>query len=228
MALCAAVVIVEAAFRPRGGHGWEFLALMCVGAASSRLKVKLPGLNGNLSVNLPFIFIALTRLSMAEALVVAAVSVFIQSIPKAPDQFVPIRALFNTSTSLLAAGLGWGLFYFGLVIAHMNLEASLAMACTTHLLVSTVPVAVVLSLAENRAAVRTWSEILHLSFPYYVASAGLTSIAAGLGGSATWALLAGIACVMYVVYRSYRVYFNTMRKVQSDQTLTLAKAAAAN
>jgi len=225
MAVSAAMVLVQFATAPREWHRWEFLGLALAGAISSRLKVKLPGLNGNMSVNLPFIFIAMTRLGMGEALVVAGVSVFVQSIPKAPHKFVPVHALFNISTALVAAGLGWDTFHLGLA-AHWNLEAALVLACASHFLASIVPVAVIISLVENRPAFRTWSDIFDLSFPYYLASTGLTSIMAGVGVHANWATLVGIACVMFVTYRCYRRYFTAMQNSQLAQP-ALAKAAAA-
>ena len=210
MALSAAMMLVRVASGAHDWHNREFLGLLIAGAVSSRLKVKLPGLDGNISVNLPFIFIAMTQLSVGEALLVALVSVFIQSIPKAPHKFVPVKVLFNLSTALVAAGLGWHAFRFALE-SHLNVAAALALSCITHFLVSTVPVAVILSLVEHWSAVRTWMNIVQLSFPYYLASTGLVSIAAGVGGHTSWPTLLGVTCVMFVTYRSYRLYFSTMR-----------------
>jgi len=134
--------------------------------------------------------------------------------------------VFNTSTALLAAGLSWDVLRYGLD-QRFGLEAALVLACAAYLFVSTVPVAVVLSLAEGKEAFGTWSEILHLSFPYYLASTGLASIAVGLGGHAYWPTLAGVACVSFVMYRSYRTYFTAMRKELLTQSSPLVKAAAA-
>jgi hypothetical protein len=210
MAISAAMMLVPVASGPHDWHSPEFLGLVIAGAVSSRLKVKLPGLNGNMSVNLPFIFIAITQLSVGEALLVALVSVFIQSIPQASHKSVPVQVLFNLSTALVAAGLGWHTFRF-VLNSHLNVAAALALSCATHFLVSTVPVAVILSLVDNRPAVRTWVNIVQLSFPYYLASTGLVSIAAGVGGHTNWPTLLGVTCVMFVTYRSYRLYFSTMR-----------------
>ena len=210
MALSAAMTLVQVASATHDWHSGQFLGLLIAGAVSSRLKVKLPGLDGNMSVNLPFIFIAMTQLSVGEALLVALVSVFIQSIPQGPHKFVPVQVLFNLSTALVAAGLGWHVFRF-VLDSHLNVAAALALSCATHFLVSTVPVAVILSLVESRPAVRTWMNIVQLSFPYYLASTGLVSIAAGLGGHTNWPTLVGVTCVMFVTYRSYRLYFNAMR-----------------
>lgn len=39
-------------------HPGEGIALAMIALAASRMKVKLPGLNGSMSVNLPFVLIA--------------------------------------------------------------------------------------------------------------------------------------------------------------------------
>ena len=51
----------------------EFLALLLISALASRLKLKLPGMDSNMSVNLPFLLLAVIRLSLFEALLVALV-----------------------------------------------------------------------------------------------------------------------------------------------------------
>src|SRR6202521_781063 len=109
--ICASAILIHGFFRIHGWHSWEFLSLLVVAALTSRLKIKLPGLNGNMSVSLPFILIAVTQLSLAEALAVAASSIFIQSIPRGPHKFRPVQVLFNVSTGLVAAELGWQIFH---------------------------------------------------------------------------------------------------------------------
>lgn len=227
MALNAALVLFQSVSAHQQWHFWEFLGLALAGAASSRFKVKLPGVNGNMSVNLPFIFIAMTQLSVCEALAVAAISVFVQGIPKAPHKFVPVQALFNVSTAVVAAGLGWYAFSLAFV-SHRSVAGSLVLACATHLLASTVPVAVIIALTDNRRLFRTWVNIVELSFPYCLASTGLASIAAGVGGHTNWPMLVGIACVMFVTYRSYRLYFAAMRDSQGTEPARVNAAAAGN
>ena len=207
-------MLAQSVAGPREWHRWEFLGLALAGSISSRLKVKLPGLNGNMSVNLPFIFLAMTQLSIAEALAVAGLSVLVQSIPTAPHKFVPVHVLFNVSTALVAAGLGWNTFRLASA-AGLSLPVTLALACAAHLLVSTVSVATIISLAENRRWFRTGSDIFHLSFPYYLASTGVASITTGVGHHASWPTLLGVACVMFVTYRSYRLISLPRRMDQS-------------
>ncbi|HYL13871.1 MAG TPA: hypothetical protein VEV41_12595, partial [Terriglobales bacterium] len=160
---------------------------------------------GNMSVSLPFILIAVTQLSLPEALMVAAFSVFVQSIPKHSKKFRAVQVLFNVSTGVISAGLGWQALHRSAAL-HLN-PASLLLGCAVYFFASTIPVAVIISLTENRSAFHTWSDIVHLSFPYYLASTGLASIAAAIGGHANWPMLIGMSLVMFVTYHSYRLYF---------------------
>jgi hypothetical protein len=204
--MCALAILIHSLFTMHGWHSWEFLSLLLVAALTSRLKIKLPGLNGNMSVSLPFILIAVTQLSLAEALAVASSSILIQSVPRAPHKFKPVQMMFNVSTGLIAAEVGWQTFH-RMSVLNFTPTVSLLAGCAAYFFASTLPVAMIISLSENRKAFGTWSEIVHLSFPYYLASTGLASIAAALGGNASWPMLVGMSLVMFVTYRSYRVYF---------------------
>ena len=72
--LGGSVVIGRAALEVRALPHLPFLAILAIALPASRLKLKLPGLNGNMSVNLPFILLAAVTLSAFEALALAMVS----------------------------------------------------------------------------------------------------------------------------------------------------------
>lgn len=214
IALCASAMVVDGVYRASSWHIWEFLGLVVLATLTARLKVKLPGVNSNMSVSMPFLFIAMTQLSLPEMLFTAAMSVFTQSVPKAPHKFNPVHALFNVATGVLATGLGWEAFHRGASM-HANSTASLLAGCLAYLFASTLPVAAIISLTDNHNVFRTWFDILQLSFPHYVASAGLASITMSLEGNTTWSLLVGVGLVTVVMYNSYRRYFAT-RSVQAS------------
>jgi hypothetical protein len=226
--ICASAVLIHGLFSIHGWHSWEFLSLLVVAALTSRLKIKLPDLNGNMSVSLPFILIAMTQLSLPEALAVAASSIFIQSVPRQRNKFRPVQVLFNVSTGLVAAELGWQVFQ-RVSVLNFTPTLSLLSGCAAYFFASTIPVAMIISLTEKRDAFPTWSEIVHLSFPYYVASTGLASIAAAIGGHASWPMLVGMSLVMFVTYRSYRVYFGLAgTSAPASLTVQSLKAKSAN
>jgi hypothetical protein len=55
--LGGAVVIGWGALEVRAWPHLPFLAMLTIALSASRLKLKLPGLNGNMSVNLPSFFL---------------------------------------------------------------------------------------------------------------------------------------------------------------------------
>jgi hypothetical protein len=84
-------------------------------------------------------------------------------------------------------------------------------------------VAGVIKLAEGVALRRVWLSIVQLSFPYYVLSAGLTSMVHLVNHHVGLRALL-IFPVMYGIYQSYRLYFD---RTEALRTAPLAKVAAA-
>jgi hypothetical protein len=164
---------------------------------ASRLKLKLPGLNGNMSVNVPFILIAVAQLSLFEALLVALPSSVAQCLPKGGGKPKLIQILFNVSTMAVAVGVG------GLICQAQFL----VLAAAGFFLAQTIPVATIISLTESGRILRIWSSIAHLSFPYYVLSAGITSIVTAASQYIGWQIPLLVLPVMYAIYRSYQLYF---------------------
>src|SRR5258708_1633651 len=86
-------------------HLVQAAALLALAAATSRMKVKLPGITGNMSVNLPFLLIAAISLSAVEATAIACLSTVLQSLPKPRNKFKSEQMLFNVSMMGFAASL---------------------------------------------------------------------------------------------------------------------------
>src|ERR1700735_5809481 len=63
------------------------LASLALAAATSRMKVKLPGIEGNLSVNLPFLLMAVVSLSAVEAGLIAGIDTVVQCWPQPDKKF---------------------------------------------------------------------------------------------------------------------------------------------
>jgi len=219
-------LIVASAIRQRQPmHYLQFFVIFGLSLIASRLKLKLPGLTGNMSVNLPFILIAVVELSLFEALLIALASTVVQCFPKNGGRPQAVKMLFNVSTMAGAVGLA-GLIFQGrmpLPTAWLSGSLLLAMAGATFFLVQTLPVAAIIALTEGGTMVRTWSSIVQLSFPYYVLSAGVASIVTTASQHWGWQVPLFVLPVMYGVYRSYQVYFG---RPETSVRPTLAKAAA--
>jgi hypothetical protein len=222
----AAVMVARSISRMQPLHGFEFVSVLCLALLASRMRIKLPGLSGNMSVNLPFILFAVVQLSLFEALLIAVASTVAQCFPKkGGGKPKPIQVLFNVSTMAIAVGLG-GLIFQGRVplrFAWFSGSLLVALAGTGFFLAQTIPVATIISLTEGGSVARIWSNILHLSFPYYVLSAGITSIVTTASRLVGWQVPLLLLPVMYGVYRSYKLYFGST--VASAGVLVMAKGA---
>jgi hypothetical protein len=105
-----------------------------------------------------------------------------------------------------AAGL---LFHQQMLSRVSWVSAPLLMATTTatFFLGQTLPVSVIVALTDGGAVRRIWTNIAQMSFPYYVVSAGLTSMVNSVGHHIGWLAAVMLLPVMYAIYRSYRLYF---------------------
>jgi hypothetical protein len=102
--LGGAAVIGRVGLSVRAWPHLPFLAMLAVALPASRLKLKLPGLNGNMSMNLPFVLLAAVTLSAFEALVLATVSAAVQTLPQHGNRIRPVQMIFNVSTMALLSG----------------------------------------------------------------------------------------------------------------------------
>ena len=202
------------------------LAILVLAAATSRMKVKLPGITGNMSVNLPFLLMAVVNLSSMEAIAIACVSTVVQCWPKRNGEFKPERMLFNVSMMAFAtsvASLMWNAGWLGQSASAK--PVMLALATTTFFLGQTAPVAGIIKLTEGVAMHQIWLSIAQLSFPYFVISAGMTSIVNVVSHHMGWELALAVFPVMFCIHRSYRRYFEPA--VEAPRSTPLARAASA-
>jgi hypothetical protein len=229
MTLAAAIAAGCASFASHTVHAYLALAVLALAVASSRMKVKLPGINGNMSVNLPFLITAVVSLSSAEAVLVTCVSTAVQCWPRKNAKFNPQQMLFNLSMMAFASSIAT-------LVAHPawpnrmhwnETAVGLVLGAAALFLGQTLPVAAILAVSENKKATAIWWEIAHLAFPYYVISAGVTSMVQAVGVHLSWGLALAVFPVMYCIYRSYRVYFSRMAETMRSEVLVRTAGAGA-
>lgn len=228
MALAAVSVAGYASFASHAKHPYLALAVLALAAASSRMKVKLPRINGNMSVNLPFLLTAVMNLSSAEAVLVTGISTAVQCWPRKNSKFNPQQMTFNLSMMVFATSLASLMSHANWLpgsATPLNATLGLVLATAALFLGQTMPVAGIVAVSEGKRASNLWWDLAHLSFPYYVLSAGLTSMVQAVGGHLSWGLALGVFPVMFAIHRSYRVYFSRM--VETMRTEVLVRAAGA-
>jgi hypothetical protein len=205
------------------------LAVLALAAVTSRMKVKLPGVNGNMSVNLPFLLTAVVSLSAAEAVVITLVSTVVQCWPRNNAKFNPQQMAFNLSMMSFASCLA-SLMFHAVWLGGMQWSSStlgLVLATTTLFLGQTAPVAAIVAVSEGKAAGQIWWGLAHFSFPYYVVSAGVTTMVQAVSSHLGWGLALAAFPVMYGIHRSYKLYFGKMAQTLRPEVAVKAMGAGA-
>jgi hypothetical protein len=226
MVAAAASLSAYSALKSQALHFYFALTVLLLAAATSRMKVKLPGINGNMSVNLPFLLVAIVNLSAAEVVVITVISTLVQCWPKRGAKLKPEQMTFNISMIAFATCLASAVFHAqALQGAHSSMPLGLALATATLLLGQTIPVAAILAVSEGKSAVSIWRNLLQLSFPYYVVSAGVVSMLQTVGNHMGWTLALGLFPAMYGIHASYHFYFSKMADSAAASILTRAAHA---
>jgi hypothetical protein len=201
-ALAGATVLVYGLVHLRPASLLEFFVFLALGVVASRLKVKLPGVQGTMSVNLPFFLMAAVKLSVSEALVIACVGALAQSFGRSR----PVQTAFNAATLTNAVALA-ALAAAAVVQRQLALPVASLAAGAAYFLTNTILMTLVLWLAEGEKPLPIWARMVGLSFPYYLLSATIAATVCGGIENAGWTLPWIVLVAMYLTYRSYRVYF---------------------
>jgi hypothetical protein len=221
--VAGAGVLGYAIFRANSFHGAEFALFLVVACVAARMKVKLPGVTGSMSVNLPFILLALVEMSVAEALALACLSNLTQCLPRQGEKFHWIQAVFNFNAMALAVGATtW--IYGCSRLAGLSSPSRLMIATAAFFLLNTALVATVMSLAEEKDALHTWTGIFELTFPYFLLSAAIAAVAIMLAENPPWQAPLEILPLMFIVCESYRRYFTLQFQVSTTAVRSLPPA----
>lgn len=198
----------------------RFFSFLVVSCLAARLKVKLPGLTGSMSVNLPFILVAAAEMSPSEAMAVACFSTFVQCLPRATQKFNTVQAIFNFCNMALA--VAFTRLILGSAFNSMSHSRGLllALAAGGFFIANTVPVAIVIWLTEAKSALKVWGNIFQLSFPYFVLSAGVAGLVVAASQQISWQVPLLVLPIMLGVFHSYRLYFGK----DTETTLRMSKA----
>ena|SRR5215467_3916410 len=218
-----------AGFASHTPHAYFALGVLALAAATSRMKVKLPGINGNMSVNLPFLFTAVVNLSAVEAAVITCISTTVQCWPRKGAKFNPQQMAFNLSMMVFAISSASLIFHAvanSSTLWHSSTLA-LVLGTVTLFLGQTAPVASIVAISESKSPRQVWLNLAQLSFPYYVVSVGVTSMVQAMTSHLGWGLALAVFPVMFVIHRSYRMYFNAMTEAANPQLLVRVAGAGA-
>jgi uncharacterized paraquat-inducible protein A len=195
--------------------------LMAAGIVASRLKVKLPGVLGNMSGNVPIVLLAILRLSLPGALLVALAAAISQSYASGSKRPQPVQFFFNACTLVNASAVAYWTLHHASDESPATAMLMLIASAAVYFLANTVPVAGIIAITEQQNAFSLWRKVFLWSFPNYVIGAGMAAIMSALGNMAGWLALATLMSALFAVYQCYKVYV-THSQFQPQQSVAAA------
>ncbi|HEY6971767.1 MAG TPA: hypothetical protein VJA94_21325, partial [Candidatus Angelobacter sp.] len=208
IALSGLAVLGNALMHAGSDNRVRFVSFLLVACIAARLKVKLPGVTGTMSVNLPFILVAVAEMNTAEAMVVSCMSTLVQCVPTAGKKFNWVQTLFNFCNMALAVG-ATRLLYDSALLESIIKSRPLLLALVTvgYFAVNSVPVAIIIWLTEGKNPVRAWVTMFQLSYPYFLIGASVAGLVIAVSSRVAWQLPVLVLPLMLGVFYSYRRYF---------------------
>ncbi len=180
----------------------RFVVFLTAILLSSRLKVALPQGDGSMSLNFPFLFLAIVQLSPLQAILLAALSVAAQCRIRVKKLFTAVQILFNVANSMSATATAY-LVYSVFIKLGMALAPALSLAAAAFFCCSTIPVALAIATSKREPAYPLWKKEFPWYLPFYLVGAALAAaadrIGAAFGPSSSLLLIP----LVYTVYRAY-------------------------
>ena len=202
----------------------SFIIYLIIAVLASGLKLQLPGVTGTISVSFVFVLIGVASLNLAQVLVVGGSSILVQYLWQSSTRLRIVQVLFNLASVSFAISASY-YAYHSVWLRSLPLEMSvmLGILACVYFFCTTILIAAVIALTENKSIGKVWRATYLWSFPYYLlgaATAGLFEIAKHRLG---WQTSMLVAPVMYLVYRSYRLYLGRLEdeKKHAQETAAL-------
>jgi PAS domain S-box-containing protein len=197
---------------------------------ASGLKVPLPGVTGTMSVLFLFLLAGTVELGLSETMLIGAVCVLVQSYWHARVRPRLVQVVFSVASILIAIASSYFVYHAPLLrTASVGSPFRLALASSVFFVTNTFPIAAVIALTERKSLAEVWRNCYCWSFPYYLVGAAIVGVFTFTNRMLDWQAWLLILPVVYVIFRSYRLYIDqlhTERKRAEEQRLHASEVAS--
>ena len=196
-----------AGFQWHSQDAMRFAGFLVLTVAASTFKVRLPGMRGTISVNFVLMLVAISQLSLSEAVFLSAIAGMVQCVWKAKQPVTSMRIFFNAACLALSTAASYVICRGALAGWTSESLVGLLIAATIVLYtVNTFMVAIVLCLVEHKPLRTILQGCYFWSCPYHLvgtAAAGLMIETCRVAG---WQPSLLVLPVMGLVHLSYRLH----------------------
>ena len=193
----------------------QFCFYLVFAALSSQMKVRMPGVNGTMSVNFVFTLLAVTSLDPGKSVIVCVTGALTQLLWNSKSKLKPIHVMFNAASSAISCGFAYLVFHSE-PLRLINSTFPIMVFWTTigFFVCNTASVATIAALSLEKPVLKLWRENYFWTAPQYLFGALMTWMIHTLVGVVGWEVSVLVLPGVFFVDRSYRLYLGRLEQEQ--------------
>ena len=189
----------------------KFACYMAAAILASSFKVRVPGIEGTLSMNFLFTLIGILEMSLPETLLIGLTSTLAQSYWRTSKRLQPVQLAFNLSQVTICSAAAYGAYrIISIYVLHGPGPLALLAAAITHFVIGTASMATIIGLTEDKPVKKVWNDSYLWLFPYYLVGAAVAGLVSVLNRHIGWQASLLVLPPIYLLYRSYRLYLGKL------------------
>jgi putative nucleotidyltransferase with HDIG domain/diguanylate cyclase (GGDEF)-like protein len=183
----------------------RFSAFFLFACAASIMKVAAPAMAGKMSFNFIFVLIALTDLTLPEALLIGCASVVIECVWRPSSRTTLLEVFFSIANMAVAIACANAALHHGFLQAA-PIELRIVLATAAFYIANTFPMAGVIALSTQSAVLRVWKQNNLDSAPQYGLGAAMACGFHEMTRHTGWQIALLLLPVAFLLYRTYRLH----------------------
>lgn len=194
----------------------QFACYLVLTAVASGLKVIIPGYEATVSVGFILFIVSIGSMSLSETVALGVTAALVQCYWKATKRLSLLHFIFNLSQISIALT---GAFWLNQFLVQGPLQGrvliALLLSAAFYFFLNSLPVAIVVSLAEGSPIISKWRDTYAWTGPFYLVGAAIAALVQFLNRHAGWEISVVVMPALYLVYRSYNVYIGRMADMKA-------------
>ncbi len=212
MALLGGIVMGGALANWESMDFLKYGAFLTVAIFSAGVPIEVPGVAGPFSLTFLFVLFGALELTRSETVMMAALMTVAQCYSESPRTRLALT-IFNTGGAALGAAVSHAVYHGAWLSSyHVDSSVRLAVATATLFLVNTVPSSLMAAQQEESSFIEAWRARYMWLMPYYLGGAVVAQVGSIANHYVGWQTVLLTGPVMYLIYRSYRLYVQRLEE----------------
>ena len=213
IAFGSAIVIGCAVVDPHLPDTARFLQFLVLAIFASTFKIRLPRMEGTISLNFVMYLLSIGLLSLTETVLIAVVATTVQAFWRPKKRPALLKLAFNISAMAISvAGAHLAASQMGQTQTQVP---ALVMAATVLFVLNSWLVSLVVALTSGNSALIVWRNCNHWTFLYYLMGAGVAALVTTYGRVVGWEQALMMLPAAYLIYAYSNGYVAKAREALS-------------